>query len=254
MSEHGYRFTAQTRSPGELSYMEGLERAIGESSYSGTERMMNFPLYTPRQDVARFLSKYEIFKRALDVQGSVVECGVFFGGGVLWWAQLSAILEPVNHQRRVIGFDTFSGFPRLAEQDGGSASAEAHEGGLAVDSHAEILRAAELFDRNRPVGHIPKLELVRGDATESIPAYVEANPQLLVSLLYLDFDVYEPTKVALEHFLPRMPKGAVLAFDELNLRDWPGESVALLESFDLRTLRLERFPFSSTISFAQLGF
>lgn len=253
MNEHGYRFTAQTRSDNELSYMEELERAIGESSYSGTERMMNFPLYTPRQDVARFLSKYEIFKRALDVQGSVVECGVFFGGGVLWWAQLSAILEPANHQRRVIGFDTFSGFVRLAQQDEGSESAEAREGGLAIDSYAEILRAAELFDRNRPVGHIPKVELVRGDAAESIPTYVEANPHLLVSLLYLDFDVYEPTKVALEQFLPRMPRGAVLAFDELNLRDWPGESVALLESLDVGTLRLERFPFGSTISFAQIG-
>lgn len=255
MSEgQGYRFAAQSRSADELSYMEELELAIARSSYSGTEKMMNFPLYTPRQDVARFLCKYEIFKRALDVHGSIVECGVFFGGGVLWWAQLSAILEPANHQRRVIGFDTFAGFPPLVEQDAGSESGEAHEGGLAIDSYAEIERAAALLDRNRPVGHIPKVELVRGDATETIPAYVEANPQLLVSLLYLDFDVYEPTKVALEYFLPRMPKGAVIAFDELNLRDWPGESVALLESLDVRTLRLERFPFGSTIAFAQIGF
>jgi hypothetical protein len=249
-----YRFEATTRSDRELDYMTRLERLINDSAFSATERMMNFPLYTPRQDIARFLCKVEIFKRALDVQGSVVECGVFFGGGVLTWAQLSAIFEPTNHQRRVIGFDTFSGFPGLAGADEGSESAEAHEGGLSVDSYEEIVRAVELFDLNRPIGHIPKVELVRGDATETIPRYVADNPQLLVSLLYLDFDVYEPTKVALEHFLPRMPKGAVVAFDELNLRDWPGETVAARELLDVNGLRLERFPYGSTISFAQIGF
>lgn len=213
---------------------------------------MNFPLYVPRQDLTRFLCKYEIFKRVLDVQGSIVECGVFFGGGLLGWAQLSAVFEPVNHQRRVIGFDTFEGFRPLEKGDEGSQSAEAHEGGLAIDSYEEIVRCTELLDMNRPVGHIPKVELVRGDATETIPSYVEENPQLVVSLLYLDFDVYAPTKVALETLLPRMPKGAVVAFDELNLSDWPGETVAALETLDLGTLRLERFPWGSTICFAQL--
>lgn len=249
-----YRFSEATRAPRERDFLIELESFIQDSSYSGVERMMNFPLYTPRQDVARFLSKYEIFKRVLDVQGSVVECGVFFGGGLLTWAQLSAIFEPANHQRRVIGFDTFAGFPGLAEGDQGSESAEAREGGLAIDSYEEVRRAAELFDLNRPVGHIPKVELVAGDARVTIPQYVEDNPHLVVSLLYLDFDVYEPTKIALEHFYPRMPKGAVVAFDELNLRDWPGETVALLETLDIKSLRLERFPFGSTICFAQIGF
>lgn len=249
-----YRFAAPTRTEEEHSYMGDLEAALRSSSYSATEQMMNFPLYAPRQDVARFVSKYEIFKRVLEVQGSIVECGVFFGGGLLWWAQLSAIFEPVNHQRRVVGFDTFSGFVGMSEGDVRSESAEAHAGGLGVDSYDEIQRLASLFDRNRPLGHIPKVELVRGDATETIPRYVEENPQLIVSLLYLDFDVYEPSKVALETFLPRMPKGGVIAFDELNLRDWPGESRALLDTLPLNDLRLERFPFGSTISFAQIGF
>jgi macrocin-O-methyltransferase TylF-like protien len=250
--EDAYRFEANTRTASELDYMTGLERLLGSSRYSPVERMMNFALYAPRQDVARFLVKHEIFKRVLGVQGSIVECGVFFGGGLATWAQLSAIYEPVNHQRRVIGFDTFEGFPGMADADAGATSAEAHAGGLAIDSHEEITRAAALLDANRPVGHIPKIELVRGDATETIPRYVAENPHLLISLLYLDFDIYAPTAVALKELLPRMPKGAVIAFDELNLRDWPGETVALLESLDVQRLRLERLPISSTISFAQI--
>jgi hypothetical protein len=213
---------------------------------------MNFPLYVPRQDLTRFLCKYEIFRRVLDVQGSIVECGVFFGGGVLGWAQLSAIFEPYNHQRRVVGFDTFAGFRRLEHPDASSESPEAREGGLAIDSYAEIERCARLLDMNRPVGHIPKVELIRGDASETIPQYVEENPQLVVSLLYLDFDVYAPTRVALETLLPRMPRGGVVAFDELNLKDWPGETVATIEAANLDRLRLERFPWGSTVCFARL--
>jgi hypothetical protein len=152
----------------------------------------------------------------------------------------------------VVGFDTFSGFPKLARQDQSSESSEARPGGLSVDSYAHLLQCTELYDLNRFVGHVPKVELVRGDATKTIPVYLEENPQLIVSLLYLDFDIYEPTVTALKHFVPRMPKGAVIAFDELNLKDWKGESVAVLESLNLREFRIERCSFGSVISFAQI--
>ena len=232
--------------------MAEIQSCFEESPYSTLEKLMNFTLYVPRQDLTKFIVKYEIFKRVLDIQGSIVEGGVCFGGGLMTWAQLSAIFEPVNHQRKIIGFDTFAGIPAISEKDAKSSSEEAHLGGLSIDSYGEIVRSVALYDMNRFLNQIPKVELVRGDAKHTIPEYVKNNPHLVVSLLYLDFDVYEPTKVALECFLPRMPKGAVIAFDELNLKDWPGETLALLETLDLRKLRIERFPYHSTVSFAQI--
>ena len=139
------------------------------------ERLQNFRLYTPRQDLTNFLVRYEIFKRVLEIQGSIVECGVLRGGGLMAWAQFSAIFEPTNHQRRVVGFDTFSGFPKLSKQDRASESEQARPGGLAVDSYDHLQRCIELFDRNRFVGHVPKVELVRGDATEDDPAVLEGK-------------------------------------------------------------------------------
>ena len=76
-----YRFKATTRSTKELDYMARLEHHIASSGYSMVERFMNFPLYVPRQNLTTFLCKYEIFKKVLGVQGSIVECGVLFGGG-----------------------------------------------------------------------------------------------------------------------------------------------------------------------------
>ena len=42
----------------------------------------------------KILARYELFKLALPVKGSIVECGVFRGFGLMTWAHLSAVLEP----------------------------------------------------------------------------------------------------------------------------------------------------------------
>ena len=126
------------------------------------------------------------------------------------------------------------------------------EGGLAVNSYRDLQRCIELYDANRFIQHIPKVLLVKGDACQTIPTYIEEHPHTIVSLLHLDFDLYEPTKVALEYFLPRMPQGAVIIFDELNNQVWPGETVAVLETIGFHGLRIERFPFEPHISYAIL--
>ncbi len=205
-----------------------------------------------RQDVAKFLARAELFQKVLHVQGSIVECGVYDGDGLMTWANLSAIFEPANHPRRVIGFDTFEGFPSLDAADGGAESPAAHEGGMSGLSYERILEKIARFDADRHVGHIPKVELVKGDASRTIPQYIEDNPHLVVALLNLDFDVHAPTATALALFRTRMPRGAVIVFDELNMADWPGETIALHETLGIDSLELRRFPFTSTLSYAVL--
>ena len=233
------------------AFADGLEAYYAQSLGSHVDKLRNFPKYVPRQALSMFLARHELFQLALTVHGYIVECGVFLGGGLMTWAQLSAIYEPVNHVRRIVGFDTFTGFVDIHDKDRGSeALPYAEKGGLAVNAYDDLRRAIELYDTNRPIGHIPRVELVRGDATRSIEEYVKANPHLVVALLYLDFDLYEPTKAALSALLPRMPRGAVLAFDELNQRAWPGETVAVLETVGLSKLRIKRFPYASGLSYA----
>ncbi len=228
-------------------------RALFEANPSTWEtKLENFPKYVRRQNLTRFLALYEIFKLIQPVKGSVIECGVNHGFGTMSWAKFSAILEPVNLMRRIYGFDTFEGFPGISEQDRSATSQHVKEGDLAADVFDELTQLVEIYDSTRFIGHVNKVQLVRGDATQTIPAFVEENPHLLVSLLYLDFDLYEPTKVALEHFLPRMPRGAVVAFDELDNPLWPGETLAMLETHAKRPLRIERFDFDPYIGFAIL--
>ena len=216
------------------------------------EKISDFTKYVPRQSLTRFLAKYEIFKKILNIEGAIIEGGVRFGGGLMTFAQLSAIFEPVNYTRKIIGFDTFSGFPNLTKEDKGSVSKSARKGGLAIDSFKDLEKSVSLYDSNRFLGEIPKVQLIKGDVTYTIPKYLKDNPQTVVSLLYLDFDIYKPTKIAIENFLPRMPKGSIIAFDELNSKDWVGETKAVLETIGIRNLRIERFSFNTYMSYAIL--
>lgn len=225
---------------------EYFETSIG----STIEKLENFSKYIPRQRFTEALVKYEIFKKILNVHGSIVELGVLFGGGLMTWHQISTILEPINYQRPIIGFDTFSGFPSLSNEDELSTAEEAKVGGLAVDSYEDLLKCIEIHDKNRFLNHFPKTHLVKGDATQSIPKYINDNPELVVSLLYLDADIYEPTKVAITSLLPRMPKGAIICFDELMVKSYPGETLALLDTIGISNLKLQRFSFEPKISYA----
>ena len=76
-----------------------------------------FYLKSDHKRISKFITHYEIFKKILDVPGDIIECGVFFGGGLMTSAHLSSIFEPINFERRIIGFDTFTGLTELGEFD-----------------------------------------------------------------------------------------------------------------------------------------
>src|ERR1700694_1010920 len=168
-----------------------LEAVFDASPDSTQIRLESFPKYVRRQSLTPFLALYELFKMVLPVKGSVVECGVNRGFGLMSWAKLSAVLEPVNLTRRIYGFDTFSGFPAVHSKDlpAQDTGHSVEPGAFAADSFDELTKLIALYDRDRYLGHIPKVQLVKGDASESIPAFLNEHPHLVVSLLFLDFDL-----------------------------------------------------------------
>lgn len=237
------------RTSAEQQVGQNIERIFSASPDSVEVKLENFPKYVRRQHLKRFLVMYEVFKLILPVKGSVVECGVFKGFGVMSWAKLSTMLEPENLTRRIYGFDTFEGFPSISEKDSNPVLNPA-EGDLYAGSYDELQDLIEEYDRDRFLNHIDKVHLIKGDVRRTVPRFVEEHPHLVVSLLFLDMDLYEPTKTALEYFVPRMPKGAVIAFDELDNPMWPGETIALLESLGINQLKLRRLEWDPYISFA----
>lgn len=173
----------------------------------------------------KILARYELFKQVVDLPGDVVECGVFKGTGVLYWAKLLQIFNPLS-VKRVVGFDTFEGYPDSLAKDydkktGAGFVAQASYTGVSPEHILGLAKQAGLEKR---------VELVKGDASKTIKGYVDKNPGFRIALLNLDFDVYEPTMEALNALYPKVVPSGIIAFDEYALRGW-GESDAVDEFF-----------------------
>ena len=183
-------------------------------------RASNFAAWTPRTSIARFMASAEIFQHVLPIPGVIVEGGVGLGSGVYTWLHLSSILEMNNYTRRVIGFD-------LAPNE---------------LMFGELLELQKFHDLTRPFGSLTKLELVKGDACETMPQYVGDHPGLMVSLLMLDFTETKPTRIALESFYPLMPRGGIVVAGGI----FPEETAELPMELDWR-----RFPYCPTLIWAR---
>lgn len=228
------------------------EDAFLKSKIPLLDKLEAFPRFSTKRSIARFIVKHEIYKKILQTTGIIVECGVFNGAGLFTWAQLSNIYEPTNYTRKIVGFDTFCGFPDVNDEMDNSGVLKSKIGDLTGSGLEEIHLSIEKYNNERHLSHIPNVELVQGDFMETSTAYLNKNSHTIISLLYLDFDLYEPTKKALETFLPRMPKGSIVVFDEINCNSFPGETQAFDSVMGIKNYKINRFPFDPWISYIEL--
>jgi hypothetical protein len=216
-----------------------------QSAFPGGSReaLHQSPLFVPPHVVRRMLFLDELYRRILGVHGSIMEFGVRFGRDLATFDALRTVHEPLNYGRCIVGFDTFTGFPSVHTKDGDYALAQVgglHTGDAYDEYLTEVLACREQM---APYEHIRKFEIRRGDATQTLQAYFAEHPETIVALAYFDFDIYEPTRVCLELVRERLTKGSILAFDELNCTDFPGETVAVREVLGLDRYAIQRLPY-----------
>ena len=59
--------------------------------------------------IAKLIAQLEMVRLTSGVLGDIVEAGVYYGSGLMGWANIIASLEPYNYQCQIVGFDTFAG-------------------------------------------------------------------------------------------------------------------------------------------------
>jgi hypothetical protein len=236
-------------SDNEREQRAGLLRLLQEAPIPGDQLLSNLGLFLESKNLARILFMDHLFKQIVDVPGAILEFGTRWGQNLALLSALRGIYDPFNRHRKIVGFDTFTGFPSVKPEDGNSEMIR--PGNLAVTENyqsylSDILTAHE---RLNPLSHLKKFDLRAGDGTEEIEKFLKDEPHTIVALAYFDFDLYEPTKKCLMAIRPRLTRGSVVGFDELNDPDSPGETLALMEVFGLNKITLKRFPHTSRVSY-----
>lgn len=240
----------------EKTFFAEIETYFNESSGSFSEKLYAFPRFVPRQALSYFLARSEVFQQTLDIHGSIFDFGIYRGGSYFSWLQLSAILEPYNHNRKVIGFDSFEGFSGFSQEDQG---AEGHDlalravGGMAFDDNDEIARGVELADMNRPLGHVEKGRLEKGVLPDTCRDYLSRHPETIISLANFGLGLYQPTFEILQLIKPHLVKGSILVFEDLNQATWPGETKALRDALPGAGYSVQRSRHCPQISWVKIG-
>ncbi|REL34808.1 TylF/MycF/NovP-related O-methyltransferase [Thalassotalea euphylliae] len=218
-----------------------FESSLGSS----IDKQQSLMRYMSRQDLAKLLCYADIYNMTSGIAGNIVECGVYYGNGLMTFAKLCASLEPYNYNCKVIGFDTFEGNQSISEKDHLSKSESGlhtFEGGYEANTYDDLKRCIEIFDMDRPLNQFPKVELVKGNICQTAPEYIENNQQTLVRILSLTMNLYEPTKAALKAFLPRMSKGSVIMPFTLNSDLYPGMTLSILDELNIKDYQVKTMP------------
>ncbi len=201
-----------------------------------------------RQSLSRAIYYNDLFQKIINVPGEILEFGVHWGNTISLLTNLRGIYEPYNYSRKIIGFDTFEGFPNTTDKDG--KFSEIGDFKITENYKSILEEILNLHEKNAPLPHIKKHELVEGDICQTLEPWLERNPHLIVSMAIIDVDVYSPTAHILDKIIPRLTKGSLLVFDELNHPKYPGETLAVIEKLGLNNLKLRKNPHQTFCSYA----
>lgn len=174
------------------------------------------------------------------LRGSYVECGVFQGNTLLTIAEF---LRSIKQDRKIIGFDTFGGFPAVLDyRDRPMFFTELLRQNLITQEHFEKARerTKNFTDESHlsteyfmDVGSLfnlaadyKNIELVKGSFQDTLPKYKED-----IALLFIDCDLYKSYLECLNNLYDQIVIGGIVVFDEYYSHKYPGARWAVEEFF-----------------------
>jgi len=159
-----------------------------------------------------------------NIQGDIVECGVWKGGSMMAAALTLMALQATEINLYL--FDTFDGMTSPGEHD---VSFEGISAGKLLQDSNKTEEAAiwaysplESVKKNMlSIGYEERnIHFIKGRVEDTIPGSAPAE----ICLLRLDTDWYESTHHELTHLYPRMSRGGILIVDDYG--HWQGAKKA----------------------------
>ena len=167
-----------------------------------------------------------------EIEGDVVECGVWRGGNIM----LARFLSP---DRVCWLYDTFRGMAGRSKYD-------VNRKGISVGTGKSAVPIEEVLENFHKTGtyDAAKLRFVRGQVEETL-LYDEYLPDR-IALLRLDTDWYHSTKIELEKLWPRMEPGGILIVDDYG--HWLGCRKAVDDFFRQKVVPFHRIDYTAIMA------
>lgn len=153
---------------------------------------------------------WRTLQQALNLDGDLLECGVFRGGTAL--LEATTVREAVG-ERPLHLVDSFAGMPDITD-----AVDRFREGDFDSTSVEDVRAALAPF----PFAHVHQ---------GFIPEAFEELPIERLAWVYIDVDVSGAVRSSLEYAYPRLQPGAIVVLDDYGFPSCPGVRAALDEFF-----------------------
>jgi len=246
-----------TASRHQIESRDDLHKAFLNSPLPAEDLMFNLGMYTRSSLLVKFLVMNQLYERVKNIPGHILELGVWWGQNIILLENLRAIHEPFNKQRKIIGFDTFTGYeiPDVEGEEKKDKHSDVWKNGsysTSLDYKTYLEQLIKTHESNNVLGHnIGNHELMEGNVTLTVPEYFLNNPSTMVALAYFDIGLYEPTFAALKAIKPHLMSGSIILLDEFTWQESPGEAIAFKEVFSRDEYKIEKcelYPSKAIIS------
>jgi hypothetical protein len=172
------------QSDGILPHESGNERTVrhrladllATTAIPLEELVDNLTLYLRRQPLTDLLSLDALYRMTVDLPGVIMEFGVPRGRHLAALTALRGVHEPYNPHRRIVGFDTFSGFPDVADIDTTSPGALVGRFSVADEYPLHLRDVLDAHEQGEHLAHIRRTLIVQGDVRRTLPRYLADNP------------------------------------------------------------------------------
>lgn len=171
-----------------------------------------------------------------NIEGDIVECGVWKGGSMMAVAETLHFLN--SGERELYLYDTFEGMSAPTEKDktfnGEKAETLLNKDTDKANNLTWAYGALETVKEGMKSTLYPqeKIKYIKGKVEDTIPAILPKK----IALLRLDTDWYESTRHELIHLFPLLNKDGVLILDDYG--HWQGARKAVDEYFEMNTSKI----------------
>jgi len=186
-----------------------------------------------------FIANLRLVSLVKNVEGIVVECGVWRGG------MIAGIAEILGQEREYYLFDSFEGLPDAKDIDG--QAAKDWQMDTSGSFYFNNCKAEMSFaEKAMQIGKVKHYHLIKGWFSDTLPLFSHKKP---IALLRLDGDWYESTMDCLINLFPKVAKNGLIIIDDYYM--WDGCARAVHDYIAENKLPYRIRSFNSEVCYIQ---
>lgn len=207
------------------------ERLKNYKYYKIFKEMESYTMIAP----ATYIRNLKIAEKFSQVDGDIVECGVWKGG------MIAGVAKLLNTEKTFYLYDSFEGLPEAKDVDGDKAinyqknkEAKFYFDNCSIEEHF----AKEAMQKSQTTNY----KVVKGWFDKTLPGHKSK-----ISILRLDADWYESTMVCLENLYDKLSPGGVIMVDDYYV--WDGCTRAIHDYLAKYKLQDRIFQFDNDVMY-----